>query len=223
MAGGCCAASCRAERRAACSVLSDRCNGPLPELPMLCRAILGECHAHRFGGVLADFEGGAREDRLPFLSRLGAMLAQSGRRLYVPEALCRTGGERASSAPRFPAGHCASGSRDAAARYGTQRVALDCQRLAMDFVLPCRSGEGTPLTPEELSARRERCGAAVFFSEELCANYFSYTAQGRAHFVLFDTAETLRCKLRLGRERGMETAFLMYPEVSDLLPELLNA
>ena len=39
----------------------------------------------------------------------------------------------------------------------------------------------------------------------------------------FDTAETLRCKLRLGRERGMETAFLMYPEVSDLLPELLNA
>ena len=93
----------------------------------------------------------------------------------------------------------------------------------MDFVLPCRSGEGTPLTPEELSARRERCGAAVFFSEELCANYFSYTAQGRAHFVLFDTAETLRCKLRLGRERGIETAFLMYPEVSDLLPELLNA
>ena len=93
----------------------------------------------------------------------------------------------------------------------------------MDFVLPCRSGEGTPLTPEELASLRERCGAAVFFSEELCANYFSYTAQGRAHFVLFDTAETLRCKLRLGRERGMETAFLMYPEVSDLLPELLNA
>ena len=93
----------------------------------------------------------------------------------------------------------------------------------MDFVLPCRSGEGTPLTPEELSALREKCGAAVFFSEELCANYFSYTAQGRAHFVLFDTAETLRRKLRLGRERGMETAFLMYPEVSDLLPELLNA
>ena len=26
-----------------------------------------------------------------------------------------------------------------------------------------------------------------------------------------------------GRERGMETAFLMYPEVSDLLPGLLNA
>lgn len=155
--------------------LSDRCNGPLPELLMLCRAILGECHAHRFGGVLADFEGGAREDRLPFLSRLGAMLAQSGRRLYVPE------------------------------RFAVPEAS----------VLICTALSGGTL--------RERCGAAVFFSEELCANYFSYTAQGRAHFVLFDTAETLRCKLRLGRERGMETAFLMYPEVSDLLPELLNA
>lgn len=202
--------------------LSDRCNGPLSELPMLCRAILGECHAHRFGGVLADFEGGAREDRLPFLSRLGAMLAQSGRRLYVPEAFAVPEAS-VLICTALSGGTLRERLSDAAARYGTQRVALDCQRLAMDFVLPCRSGEGTPLTPEELSARRERCGAAVFFSEELCANYFSYTAQGRAHFVLFDTAETLRCKLRLGRERGMETAFLMYPEVSDLLPELLNA
>ena len=119
--------------------LSDRCNGPLPELPMLCRAILGECHARRFGGVLADFEGGAREDRLPFLSRLGAMLAQSGRRLYVPEAF---------TVPEASVLVCTALSggtlrerlSDAAARYGTQRVALDCQRLAMDFVLPCRSG-----------------------------------------------------------------------------------
>lgn len=179
-------------------------------------------HAHRFGGVLADFEGGAREDRLPFLSRLGAMLAQSGRRLYAPE---RFAVPEASVliCTALSGGTLRERLSDAAARYGTQRIALDCQRLAMDFVLPCRSGEGTPLTPEELASLRERCGAAVFFSEELCANYFSYTAQGRAHFVLFDTAETLRCKLRLGRERGMETAFLMYPEVSDLLPELLNA
>lgn len=202
--------------------LSDRCNGPLPELPMLCRAILGECHAHRCGGVLADFEGGAREDRLPFLSRLGAMLAQSGRRLYVPEHFAVPEAS-VLVCTALSGGTLRERLSDAAARYGTQRVALDCQRLAMDFVLPCRSGEGTPLTPEELSALREKCGAAVFFSEELCANYFSYTAQGRAHFVLFDTAETLRCKLRLGRERGIETAFLMYPEVSDLLPELLNA
>ena len=177
--------------------LSDRCNGPLPELLMLCRAILGEVPcAHRFGGVLADFEGGAREDRLPFLSRLGAMLAQSGRRLYVPE---RFAVPEASVliCTALSGGTLRERLSDAAARYGTQRIALDCQRLAMDFVLPCRSGEGTPLTPEELSARRERCGAAVFFSEELCATISTTPRRAGRIFVLFDTAETLRCKLRL--------------------------
>ena len=202
--------------------LSDRCAGSLPETSPLCRAIAGECSAHRFGGVFADFEGAVCEDRLSFLSRLGAMLAQSGRLLYVPE---RFAVPEASIlvCTALSGGTLRERLSDAVARYGANRVALDCQRLAMDFLLPCRSGEGTPLTPDELSSLRERCGAAVFFSEELCANYFSYQQNGRAHFVLFDTAETLRHKLRLGRERGMETAFLMYPEVSDLLPELLNA
>lgn len=202
--------------------LSDRCSASFGSGETLCRTILGECSARRFSGVLADFEGGAREDRLSFLSRLGAMLAQSGRRLYIPECLAVPEAS-VLICTALSGGTLRERLSDAAARYGTQRVALDCQRLAMDFTLPCRSGEGTPLAPEELSTLREKCGAAVFFSEELCANYFSYTAQGRAHFVLFDTAETLRHKLRLGRERGMETAFLMYPEVSDLLPELLNA
>ena len=187
--------------------LSDRCNGPLPELPMLCRAILGECHARRFGGVLADFEGGAREDRLPFLSRLGAMLAQSGRRLYVPERF---------AVPEASVLICTALSG------GTQRVALDCQRLAMDFVLPCRSGEGTPLTPEELSARRERCGAAVFFSEELCARYFTYRTGCENHYVLFDDAQTLRKKAALAENRGIREGFFMLPEVADIAGELLG-
>ena len=172
--------------------LSDRCNGPLPELPMLCRAILGECHAHRFGGVLADFEGGAREDRLPFLSRLGAMLAQSGRRLYVPEHFAVPEAS-VLICTALSGGTLRERLSDAAARYGTQRVALDCQRLAMDFVLPCRSGEGTPLTPEELSARRERCGAAVFFSGAV-----------RELFQLHRAGPGAFCSLRHRRNAAMQ-------------------
>ena len=40
------------------------------------------------------------------------------------------------------------------------------------------------------------------------------------HFVLFDDAETLRRKIRLGRSLGCAAAFLMFPEVEDLLPSL---
>ena len=33
---------------------------------------------------------------------------------------------------------------------------------------------------------------SVFFSHELCAKYFTYQRDGRAHFVLFDDADTIR-------------------------------
>lgn len=202
--------------------LSDRCSGPLGDSSALCRTLLRECAARRFGGVLADFDGAVREDRLAFLSQLGAALVRSGLRLYVPERFAVPEGI-VLICTALSGGTLRERLSDAAARCGAQHIALDCQRLAMDFTLPCRSGEGLPLTREELAGLRERCGSAVFFSDELCANYFSYTAQGAAHFVLFDTAETLRRKLQLGRERGIETAFFMYPEVDDLLPELFSA
>lgn len=199
--------------------LSDRC-ATLPEdTAPLCRAIAQECAQRRFGGVVADFDGERRGNRLPFLSRLGALLAQSGRRLYVPEAFA-VPESQVLICTAISGGTLRERLADAAARYG-ERVALDCQRLMMDFALPCRSGEGTPLTHAELDALRERHTPTVFFSAELCANYFSYAEDGRLHFVLFDTVETLRRKMQLARERGIETAFLQYPEVADLLPELL--
>lgn len=199
--------------------LGDRCAGPLPDLDALCRVLLRECAVRRFGGIVADFEGSVRDDRLALLSRLAALLRQNGRRLYVPEDYAVPEAS-VLICTALSGGTLRERLSDAAARYGAQRVALDCQRLAMDFLLPCRSGEGSPLTREELAALRESSGAAVFFSEELCANYFSFRRDGKMHFVLFDTAETLKRKLRLGRERGMETAFFMLPEVEDLLGEL---
>ncbi len=44
-----------------------------------------------------------------------------------------------------------------------------------------------------------------------------------AHFVLFDDAESLRQKRTQAQELGIGQFFLLYPEVADLLPELLNS
>ena len=52
------------------------------------------------------------------------------------------------------------------------------------------------------------------------ANYFTYTEGNAGHFVLFDDAGTLRQKIRLARELGIREAFLMYPEVADILTEI---
>ena len=46
--------------------------------------------------------------------------------------------------------------------------------------------------------------------------------QSGAHFVLFDDAGSIRKKLRLAEALGIERALFFYPEVSDLLPDILS-
>ena len=102
---------------------------------------------------------------------------------------------------------------EAVAKYGTERLALGVERIAMDFPLPCRSGYGKPLTPEALAALLRRCGGApVFFSEALCAKYFTYRRDGETRLVLFDDDETVGRKLALAQSLGIETAFRIYTE-----------
>ncbi|MCI8573118.1 MAG: hypothetical protein HFF89_01665, partial [Oscillibacter sp.] len=111
--------------------------------------------------------------------------------------------------------------QEAAARAGgANRLALDVQRLCMDFRLPARAGEGEPLPAEAFRRLMERENPPVFFSQDLCARYFTYTQEGEAHFVLFDDAGTLAQKLRLGTGMGFFAAFFMWPEIKDIAAKL---
>ena len=65
--------------------LSDYRCPPIEKPEALCREILQECNLRGYGGVLADFEGEARQDRLAFLEKLCAALRRSSRRLFLPE------------------------------------------------------------------------------------------------------------------------------------------
>ena len=108
-------------------------------------------------------------------------------------------------------------------RFGAARVALAVERVAEDFFLPSPTGQGRPLTREELRQRLEERAPSVFFSSELCAHYFTYMSrQNGAHFVLFDDAGSIRKKLQVARNLGISSAVLAYPQVDDLLPELLK-
>lgn len=198
--------------------LSDRCTGAIPRIDTLCRTIVAECVKRGFQGVLADFETNPYSDRLSFLSRLSARLSARGMALYCPLSLPAEGAAllvgtglsggslRALLEEPPPLWRGASG-----ARLGTRNDGLSP---------PCPSGCGTPLTREELLALREKHPSSVYFSRELMAKYFTYSAGNGTHFVLFDDAETLRQKVKLAQNLGIQTAFLMFPEISDLLPEL---
>ena len=165
--------------------VSDR-EAPLIEDPQaLCAAVLRECGRRGYGGVLLDFEERPRRDRLAFVERLGQSLSAGRRTLYLPERYARatpvgipllcTAISGGSFSQRL--------QEAAAAQGGASRLALDVQRLRMDFRLPTPTGEGSPLSPEDFRALREREQASVFFSQDLCARYFTYTRGDRKSVV----------------------------------------
>ena len=185
----------------------------------LAAAALRECGRRGYGGVLLDFEQPPAPDRLAFAQALAKRLAP--RPLYVPEGYASVPGAVSLVCTALSGGSFVQYLQEtAAARGGPGTLALDVQRLRMDFPLPARSGEGSPLSQQEFQALLDRESPAVFFSQDLCARYFTYTRDGETHFVLFDDADTLQQKLRAGSSLGFSAAFLMYPEVRDLLPRL---
>lgn len=201
--------------------VTDQEAPPIDDPEKLSAAAVRECGRRGYTGVLLDFQSRS-PDRLAFARQLAAVLAQTRRTLYVPEEYGpAVPGAVALICTALSGGDFAQRLREAAsAAGGAGKLALDVQRLRMDFTLPARTGEGRPLTAEEFQALTEREAPAVFFSQELCARYFTYTHEGQTHFVLFDDAGTIRKKLQTGAALGYAAAFLMFPEVRDLLDDL---
>lgn len=204
-------------------VLGDRDWETVRDTAQLCREVWRECGNRNYGGVAADFERPPSPDRISFLEALGRVLARNRKQLLVPEEY----GQQVPSAQVLICTALSGGAlrqrlEEAGQAFGPRRLALDLQRLRMSFPLPCPSGEGRPLSGEELEEMMRERQPAVFYSGDLCAKYFTSTREGESRFVLFDDAGTLRRKMQLGQELGIATGLLMYPEVEDILPELFG-
>jgi len=204
-------------------VLEDWESGPVRDAAALCRDVWRECGNRGYGGVVADFEGEPAEDKAAFLEALGTVLSRNRMRFFVPESY----GQRIQQAgvlicTALSGGVLRQRLEEAAERFGPARVSLDLQRLRMSFPLPCPEGVGTPLSGEALEALLREREPSIFYSGDLCAKYFTCTRDGESRFVMFDDADTLRRKIQLGRELGLNAGFLMYPETADLLPALFG-
>lgn len=185
----------------------------------LCAAALRECGRRGYTGVVLDFEEPQRPDLLSFARQLGPLLSASRRTLYLPERYgCAVPQATTLICTAISGGNFTQHLQETMQHGGA--YGLDVQRLRMDFCLPCRTGEGTPLSKEEFQHLLERESPAVFFAQDLCARYFTYNRHGDTHFVLFDDAETLRQKVKIGKSLGYTAAFFMWPEVADIAGEL---
>ncbi len=189
-----------------------------------CQQVERECLSRGFDGVILDFEGPRRAALCPIVEQLGRRTHRRGWPLYVTAEYGDCSDQARVIIPSaLSGGSLEQRLREAAERFGSGRVALGVQRTAEDFALPAAEGSGTPLSREQLHSQTEAHRMSVFFSEELCAYYFTYLSRQRgAHFVLFDTAASIVKKLELARRLHLCAALLTWPEVDDILPDILK-
>lgn len=188
-----------------------------------CQQVIRECSARSFDGVILDFEGRPHPFLGQIVNRLGTLLTRRGWPLYVTEEYAGFSNQARVIIPSaLSGGSLSKRLSEAIDRFGTARVALGVQRTAEDFTLPSPNGSGTHLSREELARRIQSRGAAVYFSDELCAHYFTYMSrQSGAHFVLFDNAGSIRKKIQFARNLGLCACLLAWPEVEDIIGSIL--
>jgi urease gamma subunit len=91
------------------------------------------------------------------IGRLASDAASRGLKLYVPEALSEISAQTVVLLPTaLSGGTLADHIGDALQKYGTGRVALEIERVRMDFSLPAVTGTGKELSAEELQALVEQ-------------------------------------------------------------------
>lgn len=187
-----------------------------PGWDALANDVLRECLARDYGGVVLDWE--QRSESLVRLSGLLDQLLTPYRlRLYVPEAYSACAPHATILVSTAVVGGSVKNClADAVRRYGAQRIALDLERLSLDFILPMDTGRLRHLTPAEL--RTVTNTQSSYFSQELCARYCAYCCGCESHYVLFDDACTLRRKSALAESLAIQEAFLMLPEMADIAP-----
>lgn len=185
------------------------------------RTIAQLCVQRSFRGTVLTAAAPRERLCLPLAGALERALETAGRRLLVSEVYASDVERAAVVVGTALSGGDLRGRLEACTgRWGAERLAVRVERTRMDFPIPCPTGEGRPLTQEQLHALAR--GRSIFFSEPLCARYFTCSAGGAPHFVLFDDADTIRRKLAVAAELGIGTALLDYGQTEDVLAQIFG-
>lgn len=179
--------------------------------------IVKECIYRGFSGVILSFEKPA-----PLLHTLADILSKrlkkNGSQLYLPEEYSKDSDwANITISTAISGGSLATRLQEVTSVYGKERLCLDIERIRMDFQLPSRDGSGKPLSARELYALTKTYHPQPYFSQELCAYYFTFTDKQGSHFILYDDAGSIRKKIQLASRLGIPAAMLLFPEVEDII------
>lgn len=185
--------------------------------------ILGECEKSNYCGIVLDTGSKFTSQLMLLAGHLASEAHKKGLKVYVHEALSGASDHVVVLIPTALSGGTLSGHiGDAVEKYGTGRVALEIERVRMDFSLPAKNGTGIDLSAEELQTLIEQHNPQSFLSKDLCAYYFTYHDKKGTHFVLYDNATSIKRKLTVAARMGIEDAFIFYPHVADIIDKIFD-
>ena len=205
------------------AMFSGSCNGGLlgifdapgllvADLEQLSQTIAAECRSKLYAGVLFDFQ--IQDNAQDAFASLCTNLQQRSIPVFFPHTM-------AAAVPKSRVilpGSLSGGTFDEmleqyTTQYALPQICLDLQRCRHSFTMPSNSPDGQPLMPQELQALLQQYQPKVFFSPELCTNYFTYRPPDQPfRFVLFDDPDTAAQRLRRATDYGVRSCFLLYSE-----------
>lgn len=187
----------------------------------LMREVKRECDMRGFDGVVCDFESGGNPALGRFVTAASDYLSGFGIKIYVD-------GGYADLAPDagilISTGVARGVFEDSLGReirkYG-DRAALFFEPLCHEFSMTSEGDGARYLNAKQLSALIKKQNAVTYFSQELCAGYFTYRdGAGAARFVLFDDTRSLVKKAEVAASLGFAEAFMPYIEAAKAIDGL---
>ena len=172
-----------------------------------CRAV-AECALRGYEGIYAELSCEDLASRV--VPELERHLIRRRGRLY----LCENAAPFAKSGRVVINSDVTGGSfsgflAEKCGAYGAGRLALGLSHMRLDYTIPAADPSGMRINDITLTRLLKQSGAQVFFSDELCSNYFTYTdSSGSQHFTLFDNRRSMLKKMIMARDAGIAEVFI---------------
>ena len=195
-------------------------NGAPSDPDRCCRQLITLCRAKSVSGIVGNWPSAS--EWTPLTARLDRTAEQAGLSFRVPEyfsGAVRHAGIMISS--QLSGGTFSRRLREALGRWGRQ-ITLLVECVPWRFPLPCPPGREEPLESEQLKRMLSR-QPRVWFSESLCAQYFTCMAADGPWLVLFDNGGSIRRKLELAAQLGIPEALFSWEEIRPFSDELFSS
>lgn len=201
--------------------LSDH-NAPPPEaidLGRLERELAAEQGRRGYAGILMDFERPAYQPAAVTLCR---QLARQGIACYGPLSLSAAPGCSLLVPSAISGGSFQQMLEDYCRRFPPNRLALEVVRVCAQYEMPSQDPDGQSLSARQFRQIQQQHSPSSFFSQQLCAKYFTYRTEGQTHFVLYDDLSSTLRKLSIACRQGFAAAFVLYRDFGPACQTLLD-